>query len=296
MLLRILPLLRLMRPEQYVKGVAIIVGAAASGLMFEPGNQQRLLLAIVSFSLCSSLVYIVNDLQDVATDRMHPKKKFRPLASGKVSKSTALTMCLILLTLTALLATRLDLKIQYCLLIYIIINIFYSFIGKHLVVLELLIVASGFVLRGLVGVYSVGAEPSMWFNLLAMFASLLLVSGKRLAEKNNANIRTSDTRSSVQQYSLEYLTSLRTVSISGLLMTYFLMIENKIQLSNAPNYSFILQVSLLPYIFCVLALGFFLSGSDLEEPHSIFFKFKPLLIGAIVWACTYGYAIYGMKL
>jgi decaprenyl-phosphate phosphoribosyltransferase len=284
-----------MRPEQYVKGVAILIGAAASGLLFKPGNPSSLALTFVVFSLTSSAVYILNDLRDIEADRMHPRKMYRPLASGQVSKLSGLILSFSLLFVSVGFGSILRDGVKICLVTYVLINVFYSLGGKNLVVLELLIVASGFVLRGLAGVYSVGAEPSMWFNLLALFASLLLVSGKRLAEKNNSALGISSTRLSVQRYSAEYLISLRTVSISGLLMTYFLMIESKIQGVDAQVYAYWLQASLLPFIFCVLSLGYFLSDSDMEEPHTLLLKYKSLFFGGLTWVVLYGYAIYGVQ-
>jgi decaprenyl-phosphate phosphoribosyltransferase len=293
---KVLPLVKLMRPEQWIKGVAILIGAAASGLLFENGNILSLFLTFLVFSLCSSAVYIMNDFRDIVADQKHPKKKYRPMACGAVSKISGLMLCGLLIILSTLVGAGLDQSIKLCILVYVLMNVFYSFVGKHLVVLELLIVASGFILRGLAGVYSVGAEPSMWFNLLAMFASLLLVSGKRLAEKNISSFKNLAARSTVQRYSFEYLTSLRTVSISGLLMTYFLMVESKVQINNESIYTFWLQVSLIPYIYCVLSLALFLSESDLEEPHTVLFRFKPLFFGGVIWATIYAYAIYGVQL
>jgi decaprenyl-phosphate phosphoribosyltransferase len=236
----------------------------------------------------------LNDLQDLEFDRQHPRKKSRALASGSVSRNSARFLMVLLLIVAFLIAFFTPLEILYCLLTYFCLNVFYSLGGKNVVVLELLIVASGFVLRGLVGVYAVGADPSMWFNLLAMFASLLLVSGKRLAEKNNEKIEIN--RVTVQQYTLEFLVSIRTVSVAGLLMTYFLMVENKIQDTDIPQYSVVMQLSLLPYIYCVLALSYFMSRSDLEEPDTILVKFKPLMVGGLLWLTLYGFAIYGIQI
>ena len=286
-------LFQLMRPKQYLKNIAIVIGAGASGLLAQTENLINLFFAVCAFSALSSAVYILNDLQDLEFDRQHPRKKSRALASGSVSQNSARFLMVLLLIAAFFIAFFTPLQILYCLLTYLFLNIFYSLGGKNVVVLELLIVASGFVLRGLVGVYAVGAVPSMWFNLLAMFASLLLVSGKRLAEKNNEEVEIN--RVTVQQYTLEFLVSIRTVSVAGLLMTYFLMVENKIQGTDVPQYSVVMQLSLLPYIYCVLALSYFMSRSDLEEPDTILVKFKPLMVGGLLWLVLYGFAIYGIQ-
>jgi len=284
-------LIQLMRPKQYIKNVAIFIGAGASGLLFQSKNIFTLALAVLSFSLLSSAVYILNDLRDVESDRLHPKKKFRALASGLVSPNSAKLLLVLLLLVSFTQSLFTSREIFLCLITYFALNVFYSLGGKNIVVLELLIVASGFVLRGLVGIYAVGAAPSMWFNLLAMFASLLLVSGKRLAEKNNLGVQSY--RASVLKYNLEFLVSIKTVSITGLLMTYFLMVESKIQNVESSYYSLIMQLSLLPYIYCVLALSYFMASSDIEEPHTIFIKFKPLFVGGTLWFILYGFALYG---
>jgi decaprenyl-phosphate phosphoribosyltransferase len=287
-------LFQLMRPRQYLKNVAIFIGAGASGRLAQTENLVNLFFALCAFSALSSAVYILNDLQDLEFDRQHPRKKFRVLASGSVSQNSARFLMVLLLIVAFLNTFFTPPEIFYCLLTYFVLNVFYSLGGKNIVVLELLIVASGFVLRGLVGVYAVGADPSMWFNLLAMFASLLLVSGKRLAEKNNKEVEIN--RVTVQQYTQEFLVSIRTVSVAGLLMTYFLMVENKIQDIDIPEYSVMMQLSLLPFIYCVLALNYFMSRSDLEEPDTILAEFKPLIAGGLLWLILYGFAIYGIQI
>lgn len=288
-------LFKLLRPRQYLKNVAIVIGAGASGLIFEGKNIQNLFLGILSFSILSSAIYVLNDLKDIGSDRQHPSKSSRPLASGSVTVNSGRWLFVSLLFLSLLTFVFNTRNVSICLLVYFSINIFYSLGGKNIVVLELLLVASGFVLRGLVGVYCVGAEPSMWFNLLAMFASLFLISGKRLAEKNNLALGTEQVRPSVKKYSREYLMSIRTVSVSGLLMTYFLMIEDKTQNLVASSYSLLMQFSLLPFIYCVLSMSYFTSISDIEEPHTIILQFKPLFIGGLIWLTLYGFAIYGFK-
>jgi decaprenyl-phosphate phosphoribosyltransferase len=287
-------LFKLMRPKQYLKNVAIFIGAGASGLLARSENLVNLFFAVCAFSALSSAVYILNDLQDLEFDRQHPRKKFRVLASGLVSQNSARFLMVLLLIVAFFNSFFTPPEIFYCLFTYFVLNVFYSLGGKNIVVLELLIVASGFVLRGLVGVYAVGADPSMWFNLLAMFASLLLVSGKRLAEKNNKEVEIN--RVTVQQYTLEFLVSIRTVSVAGLLMTYFLMVENKIQVTDIPHYSVVMQLSLLPYIYCVLSLSYFMSRSDLEEPDTILVEFRPLIVGGLLWMILYGFALYGIQL
>ena len=176
-------ILRTARPKQWVKNVLVFVGPIASGLLFEPGVFGRSLITFVAFTLMASGVYFLNDARDVSEDRHHPTKRNRPIAAGVISVPMGYALALVGIAAGLALMATLNGNVLAMGVIYIAINVGYSLGLKNVPIVDLLIVAGGFMLRALAGVFAVPAAPSVWFNLLTLFGSLLLVSGKRSGER-----------------------------------------------------------------------------------------------------------------
>lgn len=174
-------LIRLMRPHQWLKNAFVFAGLLFSHAWSNGPLAQRVTWAFLAFCCFSSLVYILNDWRDRASDAQHPVKRRRPLASGAVSSGQALMLAGVLLVAGALLAW--DNRVLLLLLgLYVALNLAYSWRLKHVPVVDVSVIASGFMLRLLAGTVAVGIPPSRWLLLTGLFIALFLGFSKRKAE------------------------------------------------------------------------------------------------------------------
>ena len=175
-------LIKLLRPHQYVKNSFVLVGVLFSR-QWDIYTLLQAAWAFCAFSLSASAVYILNDLSDIEADRAHPKKRYRPLPSGKVSITAARKLAIILFLVTFIPTLLLkDWILVSILLTYIVMNIAYSLCLKHIVLLDVFVISMGFMLRLLAGTWGIGIAPSEWLLLCGMLLTLFLGFCKRTSE------------------------------------------------------------------------------------------------------------------
>lgn len=213
----------LLRIPQWIKNSFIFVPLLFSQHFF----QQDYLLTVLSgaflFSLVTSMVYIINDIIDIDADRAHPHKKNRPLASGKISIKQASVVLIITGILTASLVPFFNLKFLLVLFIYFVLNILYSTIFKHIVLLDVFSIAAGFMLRVLGGAFIIDVYLSSWLILTTMFISLFLGIMKRHSELYLANAESENmTRKVLAYYSQTFTQQMATVAAAGVIICYAL--------------------------------------------------------------------------
>ena len=175
-------LIKLLRPHQYVKNSFVLVGVLFSR-QWDIYTLLQAAWAFCAFSLSASAVYILNDLSDIEADRAHPKKRYRPLPSGKVSITAARKLAIILFLATFIPTLLLkDWILVSIMLTYIVMNIAYSLCLKHIVLLDVFVISMGFMLRLLAGTWGIGIAPSEWLLLCGMMLTLFLGVCKRTSE------------------------------------------------------------------------------------------------------------------
>ena len=280
------PYVRVLRPKQYVKNVVIVIGSLATGSILSHDVLFRLMLGFVGFCFLSSAVYVFNDIRDVKVDVSHPIKKNRPIAKGEISTRVAGLYSFALGAIGLTLSLSVNFQVFTVAVIYVVINLFYSLGAKNIVVLDLLMVSSGFVIRGLVGVLLVPAIPTVWFMLLSLFASLLLISGKRHAELSLGLA----TRKTVTLYSENYLRFVRDFSTSGLIISYIFMVSTKIS-EHSVNV-LLMQLSVVPFLFCIMLIAFLIDKMEIEDPTTMLLGNNAFLSAALVWVLIFGTSIY----
>lgn len=211
-------LIRLMRPHQWLKNAFVFAGLLFSGGWRDTALDLRVLSAFAAFCCISSLIYILNDWHDRASDALHPVKKNRPLASGAVSATSALVLAALLLAGGWLLAR--DNRVLLLLLaVYALFNIAYSWRLKQVPVVDVSIIASGFMLRLLAGTVAVGIPPSRWLLLTGIFVALFLGFCKRKAETFQAE---ASQRAVLAHYPSALLDTFIAVTMTATLTTYSL--------------------------------------------------------------------------
>ena len=193
-----------LRPRQWVKNLLVVLAPLAAGQLFQPAVLRGVALAFVTFCLVSSAVYLLNDIRDVEEDRLHPRKRFRPIAAGELSVPVAAVMAIVLGVGGLALGFWVDPALGITLAVYVAIQILYSTVLKHLPVIDLAVVSSGFLLRAIAGGVAVGVALSQWFLLVASFGSLFMVAGKRYSELISVGAG-AGTRRSLDRYSQSYL-------------------------------------------------------------------------------------------
>jgi 4-hydroxybenzoate polyprenyltransferase len=215
-------LLRLLRPHQWLKNGFVFVGLLFGHAWNDPVKVQLAVTAFIAFSLLASGVYIFNDLIDREQDRQHPKKRLRPLASGTVSVPAALTLAALCLGGGLLLAFTRAGQAPWLFVAYLAMNIGYTLGLKHIVILDVFIIAAGFMLRLLVGTLGLGIAPSQWLLLCGLMLTLFLGFAKRRAELLALAEDSGGHRRVLDHYSPELLDQFITVAAAGTLVSYSL--------------------------------------------------------------------------
>jgi len=212
-----------MRPKQWIKNLFVFAGLVFDQQLFSLESFFTILVAAILFCLTSSLVYIINDLVDIKSDRQHPIKQKRPLASGMLSQRTAIITALLLGLITFSMAFYKDIRLGWIIAGYFVLMLAYSLWLKHVPLIDVMVIAAGFVLRVAAGVIIIQTKRfSPWLFVATVFLSLFLGLGKRRAEIELLTTKASSHRSVLDGYSLELLDQLITIVLSTTLMTYCL--------------------------------------------------------------------------
>jgi 4-hydroxybenzoate polyprenyltransferase len=217
--------LRLLRPRQWTKNVLLFAALVFAEKLFVPEALLRAGLAFLCFCLASSSGYVVNDLVDAPRDREHPEKRRRPIASGEVGRQTALMLALGLTAAALALGAALGAGFLAAVLVYLALTHFYSFVGKNVAILDVMLVAAGFVIRAVAGALAIPVPVSDWFVLCTLFLALFLALSKRRAELLRAGEAASLARPVLAAYTPAALAAFTATSMAAALITYALYVH-----------------------------------------------------------------------
>lgn len=224
---RLSALLRLMRPHQWVKNTFVFVGLLFGHAWHDAHLVTQALLAFAAFCLVSSAVYTLNDIVDVEQDKLHPKKSRRPLASGAVAVPAAMALATVLVMLGAILAYTAAPVVLYIVTGYALMNVAYTLHLKHVVILDIFIIATGFMLRILAGTQGIGIPPSQWLLLCGLMVTLFLGFTKRRAEIIALSDGKGAHRRVLEHYSPVLLDKMIGITAAGVIMSYSLYTMNQ---------------------------------------------------------------------
>jgi 4-hydroxybenzoate polyprenyltransferase len=223
---KLLDLLRLMRPHQWVKNAFVFTGLLFGHAWHDTNLVTQVVMAFAAFCMVSSAVYVFNDIVDLEQDRLHPRKCQRPLAAGKVDILSAVMLALLLGALGLGLAYSASPKVLLILVGYALMNIAYTLRLKHVVILDVFIIATGFMLRILAGTLGVGIPPSQWLLLCGLMVTLFLGFTKRRAEIIALAEDKAAHRKVLEHYSPVLLDKMIGITAAGLIMSYSLYTMN----------------------------------------------------------------------
>lgn len=273
-----------LRPKQWVKNLLVFAAPLAAGGIFHGNTLSRAFIAFLAFSFASSVGYIVNDLKDIERDKRNPKKSQRPLASGSISTAQAMGVLVLCVVLGVLAASALPLSFQITLLCYMALTMSYSFGLKHQPVVELLIVALGFVMRAIGGAAATKTPISTWFLVVTTFGSLVIVTAKRLAEAES--LADADVRPVIREYPLPFLRFVLAVSASVTLTGYSLW---AFSLPESKPYA---QISLLPVCMGLFRYVWLVEKGEGEIPEDLLLHDVTLVASAIVAGLLLFFSVY----
>lgn len=274
-------LIEAMRPKQWAKNIFIFAPLVFDQKLFHPLYLARTVAGFVLLCLVSGAVYLMNDLVDVEKDRQHPRKRNRPIASGRLSPRLALSMAILIPLAGLPLGFLLDPLFGGILLGYLILQIAYSFVLKNAVILDALAVAAGFVLRVAAGIPLVEAERfSPWIYTCMGLLALFISFSKRRHELTLLGENANNHRESLGEYNLLLLDQFILIVTAATLVAYTLYTFSAPNLP--PNHTMMLTVpfvlyAVFRYLYLVYVKG--LGG----EPEEIVLRDRPLQVGVLLW-------------
>lgn len=212
----------LLRPKQWAKQVLLFGGLVFSEAFTDPKAWITILAAIASFSLLSSTGYVFNDLRDAEADRNHPKKRFRPIASGEVTPGVAWGIMAACFLVSLAIAAWIHPAFVVVALLYFATTLSYSTVFKHLVILDVMFLAACYMWRAVAGAVAIAVQVSPWLLLCTAFLALFLGFNKRRGEILLLDGRTSGTRKNLAEYSPAMLQEFQAITTSGTILSYAL--------------------------------------------------------------------------
>lgn len=218
--------IRLLRPAQWVKNLFVLLPLFFGGELFDVPSLVSVLIATLAFCLVASSVYCYNDIVDADDDRRHPKKRLRPIASGAISTATAYTLmgttAAAAAALTFLLDGSVRTNVQFAVLVYYLMNLCYCSRLKQYAIIDVSVVAFGFVLRVLTGGFAADVEPSKWIVLMTFLLTLFMSLGKRRDDVLRMNETGRPTRKNTIRYNLVFINQSITITATVTLVCYIM--------------------------------------------------------------------------
>lgn len=279
------PYLRLLRPYQWVKSSFVFVGLLFGHAWADPVMVGRVITVAIAFSLVASAVYVINDLADRERDRLHPKKKHRPLASGAAKVTPALLLAGGCTLGGFMLAAQVSVPALLIVLGYLFLNLGYSFGLKHVAILDVFIIASGFMLRLLIGTWGVGIAPSEWLFLCGLLLTLFLGFAKRRAELGAMQGKAGHHRKVLDDYDIPLLDQMIAVCTGAAIVSYSLYTVSPDTVAQHGSKQLIITVpfvlyGMFRYLFLLHRKG---GGGD---PAAELLRDRHLLLAGLGWVVT----------
>ena len=286
-----LQLIHAMRPREWVKNVFVLAALVFTKRIFEPGDLLQGGLAFACFCLISGAAYLFNDIRDRENDRQHPLKRHRPIASGALRVSVA-AIAAVLLALIALIGGfYVHPHFGTVLLIYAVLNIAYTLYLKHIVILDVMIIAAGFLLRAIGGAVAIQVVISSWFILCTMLLALFLGFAKRRHELALLEGDASTHRRILAEYSPQFLDQIIAIVTAGALVSYALYTMSPEVIEKLGTKYLNLTIPFVIYgMLRYLYLIYKKDGGG--NPTSTVLGDFPLLIACALWLLTLGVVLY----
>jgi decaprenyl-phosphate phosphoribosyltransferase len=279
-------LVRAARPRQWVKNLLVFAAPAAGGVLGHGDVVWSAIGAFVAFCLVSSATYMLNDLVDAEADRRHPVKRFRPIAAGHVSPRAAYTGIGVLLAAGLAVAFAVSWQLGLLVVGYKALTTAYTFRLKHTPTVDIVVVASGFMVRAVAGGLAADVTLSHWFLAVTSFGSLFMVAGKRHGELVTSG--SSATRPALAGYTLEHLQFVVSTSAAVTIMTYCLWAFDHPKTSSIPWWG----LSIVPFVIGILRYGLLVDRGQGGAPEEIMLRDPGMRLIGAVWLALFLGSVY----
>jgi decaprenyl-phosphate phosphoribosyltransferase len=282
-------ILRALRPKQWLKNVLVAAAPGAAGVLTETDVLVDVGLAFVAFCMVSSGTYLLNDVRDVEADRLHPRKRFRAIAAGTVPVRLAVAVALVMLAGGFAVAAAVRVELFAVVVSYVALTTSYTLWLKHVEVVDIVAIASGFILRAVAGGAAVDVPLSRWFIIVASFGSLFIVAGKRHGEHIDLDDARGEVRATLAGYSRDYLKYVWTMASGVTIAAYCLWaFEMAPRGSDVPLY----ELSIVPFVTFMLRYAQLLESGHGEAPEDVVLGDRVLAVLAGVWIALFGAGVY----
>jgi decaprenyl-phosphate phosphoribosyltransferase len=283
--------LTLLRPRDWAKNLFLFIPLFFSGELFNWNIYPKLILGFVSFCCIASSIYIINDYRDIDDDKKHPDKSKRPLASGAVSKTRSLIICIVLILAGFGIAYFIREKFLFILSIYFVLNLAYCFGLKHIPILDIVILAIGFVLRVKGGAVIAYIGVSEWLNIMIFLLALFMAIGKRRDDVLLKLVSGTDMRRAIKGYNLDYLNVVLALVCAVIVVAYFMYTMSPEVIKRMGTYRlYYTCLFVLAGIMRYLQIIFVQAASG--SPTKILYKDRFIQISLLLWIFSFYLIIY----
>lgn len=278
------------RPKQWVKNLLVFAAPGAAGVIGHAQPFLQTLGAFGCFCLAAAGTYYLNDAADVGADRLHPTKRFRPIAAGEIPLTLGRVIGVTAIAGAVLAALAVNWHLAVVVACYVALTTSYSLWLKHIAVADVIGVAAGFVLRAVAGGAAVDVPISNWFFIVASFGSLFMVVGKRRAEAGEMGESAAAIRATLATYSRDYLIQLQTLSSSVVLVGYCLWAFEKAAESGSSVPWF--QLSIVPFAMAILRYALLVDTGHGGAPEDVILGDRAIKVMGLAWAGLFAAGVY----
>lgn len=282
---------RLIRPHQWIKNLFLFIPPFFAGRLLELEKFSQLLAGFIAFSFAASAIYIFNDIQDRQNDKLHPAKKFRPIASGKISLPVAYSIMVILLLTSLLSSWQIHINFLIVVSLYLLLNFLYSLGLKNIAILDIMIISCGFVFRTISGGIIAEVSVSKWLILMIFLLALFLAMAKRLddllIEKETGLI----SRKNIGKYNITYITAGITM-LAGIIIVSYIMYSISEDVMGKQHSDDIYFTSIFVIAGILRYLQIILVENKGWSPTRILYKDSFIIITIVLWVCSFLFIIY----
>jgi decaprenyl-phosphate phosphoribosyltransferase len=277
------------RPRQWIKNCLVIAAPGAAGALAHDDVPLRVAVAFVAFCLLASGIYAVNDVRDAAEDRLHPRKRYRPVAAGELAPQAALVLgvglmiaglvaCALVRPLLALVGAG-----------YLALTLSYTTIWRRVVIADIAAIAGGFVLRAIAGGVAAPVDLSHWFILVVVFSAVFVAAGKRHAELRRAGRGPTGGRAVLRLYTEERLWIVLTGSMALAVTSYFLWAVSGPLAAGVIPWR---MITIAPFAGCLLRYLMLVRRGDGEAPEDLVFGDRWLIFCMVAWIVTFAITVH----
>jgi decaprenyl-phosphate phosphoribosyltransferase len=285
-----------LRPQQWVKNLLVIAAAGAAGALGQDDVPGRVAVAFVAFCMLSSGIYAINDVRDVHEDRLHPKKRFRPVAAGELGRRPAGAIGIALMALGIGLCVFISPLLGLVGAGYVALTLSYTLIWRHLLLLDIIAIGGGFVLRAVAGGVAAPVTLSRWFLLVITCAAVFVAAGKRYAELRRTNSEASGggaagRRRVLEGYSEGRLRLIMAASVGAAVFAYSVWAFQLPVVDGVPWR----LLTIAPFALCLLRYGKLVLAGAGEAPEDVLFRDRILQLAGFAWLVLFALGVHAVS-